>query len=495
MNRPLLVFVSAVSALAACDGFKEAMTAHVDVVASAGSQKLSVDRLSELIGNSQVPISADVAKSVSELWVNYQLLAHAAATNDSLTDTKLVDEALWPLLAQARANKWHEIAMKNRTVPDSAGARAAYDQSELLAASHILLMAPEQGLSQGARDSIGRKAATLRQQVTQTNFAEMARKNSMDQQSAQRGGALGVFPRGAMVKEFEQAVLALKPGEISPVVRSSFGYHIIRRATYAEVKDEFAQALVSNSARSADSLYIAKLVESGNIKVRDGAAATVREVIKDPSAHEKNNAVIATSRAGNFTAGRLAQWVKAMPQMAQVQSMLPQAADSDVVSFARNFVTNELVLHQADSAKVALDPKEMAEFRSQFGSLVTGSWAALGISPAALSDSAKSASERERVAAAQIESYMDRLLANQASYVNIPGPLQAVLRGTYDWKVNAAGLDRAVQRAGSIRKQADSVRAAQRPPSAVPMQPQMQTPPTQRPPAQPPSSQPAPKTP
>lgn len=477
MNRSILTFVAAVGTLAACDGFKEAMTAHVDVVARAGSQELSVDRLSELLGNSQVPINADVAKGISELWVNYQLLATAAGKGDSLSDTKKIDDAMWPFIAQAKATKWHEIVMKTMaTAPDSASAANAYRQGEMLGASHILLAVPQSGLSQGAQDSIGRKAEALRKKVTPANFVELARTNSMDPGSAQRGGALGVFARGAMVREFEQALLALKPGEISPVVRSQFGYHIIQRATYPEVKDELAKAMGATQERSSDSVYIARLEQGGNVKVKDDAAASIKAVAKDPDAHRSDNTVIATSKAGNFTAGKLAQWIDAMPQKQQVQQMLPQSPDSDAVKFARNFVINELVLYQADSAKVTLDSSDLADFRSQFTNLIAGSWAALGIKPEALADSAKSPAERERLAGTRVEDYMDRLLANQASYVNIPGPLQTVLRGSYDWKVNPAGLDRAVQRATSIRKTADSVRAAQRPQSAVPMQPQMQTP-------------------
>jgi parvulin-like peptidyl-prolyl isomerase len=59
-------------------------------------------------------------------------------------------------------------------------------------------------------------------------FAKLAEKHSKCNSSSS-GGDLGVFDRGAMVKEFEQAVLALKPGEISGVVKTQFGYHIIRR--------------------------------------------------------------------------------------------------------------------------------------------------------------------------------------------------------------------------------------------------------------------------
>jgi foldase protein PrsA len=63
------------------------------------------------------------------------------------------------------------------------------------------------------------------------SFTNLARDLSIDKGSAKRGGDLGLFGRGMMVKEFEEAAFKLKKGEITQEpVKTEFGYHIIKRA-------------------------------------------------------------------------------------------------------------------------------------------------------------------------------------------------------------------------------------------------------------------------
>ncbi|MDQ6829891.1 MAG: peptidylprolyl isomerase [Gemmatimonadota bacterium] len=478
MKIRLTALLAAAVLLSACDNFKEAMTAHVDVVARAGSQELSVDHLAKILGESKVPLNAEVARSVADLWVNYQLLAEAAAHNDSLKDPKAIDEAMWPYLAQMRAAKWHEQVQKTFSTGDTTNAEAKYNNGEMLAARHILLLTP-QGSSDAQKDSVRKKADAVRAEIVKNgDFAGQAAKSSQDPGSKDKGGDLGLFPRGAMVKEFGDAVAALKPGEISQPVLTQFGYHIIRRSTFAEVQNGFTQALASQGTAAAESTYLAKIESNGNIQFKPGAAQNIRAAAKDLDAAQKSSNVIATSKAGDFTAKKLAQWIQAFPNNQQIRSGLQQTTtpDSTVLNFARTLIKNDLVLHQADSAKIVLTPAELSDVRSKFTAVVGQDWLMLGVSPSVLKDSAKSASERARFASTQVDRYLDTFLANPqgVQFVDVPSPLQSVLRGKYTWKVNSAGVDRAVERATKIRSSADSARAANRPASQVPMGPPIQ---------------------
>ena len=107
--------------------------------------------------------------------------------------------------------------------------RSEFGTPEERRAAHILIAVPA-GASQAQQDTAREKSEQLLQQVSKTpaRFAELAKLNSQDPGSAANGGDLGFVGRGLMVKPFEDAVFALKPGEISALVKSDFGYHIIK---------------------------------------------------------------------------------------------------------------------------------------------------------------------------------------------------------------------------------------------------------------------------
>jgi peptidyl-prolyl cis-trans isomerase D len=99
-----------------------------------------------------------------------------------------------------------------------------YSTPEQVRASHILLK------TEGKDEAAVRKQAEdlLAKVKGGADFAALATKVSEDESSATKGGDLNFFGRGAMVKEFEEAAFGMKPGEISGLVKSQFGFHIIK---------------------------------------------------------------------------------------------------------------------------------------------------------------------------------------------------------------------------------------------------------------------------
>lgn len=103
--------------------------------------------------------------------------------------------------------------------------------SSQIRASHILLMYKGSMRSTATRskdDALASITALKAELANGSDFAGLARTHS-DCPSGEEGGDLGSFPRGAMVREFDDAAFALEAGQVSDIVETPFGYHLIQR--------------------------------------------------------------------------------------------------------------------------------------------------------------------------------------------------------------------------------------------------------------------------
>lgn len=474
MTRRIVPFLFAAStvSLAACDGLKEAFTAHVDVAARAGSQELSVTRLAELLGGSKlgVPVTRENAGVVADLWTNYQLMGIAAARGDSLSDPETINTAAEGFVASVKVRKLMDSV--SRTWTSDTNYATAYGQAagNLFAARHILF-GTQPTMTPAQRDSVRRVAESVRSQVTTANFPQLAGRYTTEPAGKTRGGMLGVYQRDQMVKPFSDAVAAARPGDIAPgLVETQFGYHIVQRLPFELVpRDDFSRAYTRVSQMRAESVYYAGLTDKADLEVEDDAAAAVKRAVREPSEHRRDRETLAEFDGGELTVGRAIMWISSLPNAPQLMQQLQAAPDSAVQGFVRDVARQELLLREAERLKVSIAPEELNQLRSDWKMLVATVWDRLGISPKALADSAPSVPERERLAATRIEGFMDRLMSGQANPVPMPLPLANVLDTKFDASVNRAGLDRATERAARIRASADSARAAQQPRSEVPL--------------------------
>ena len=179
-------------------------------------------------------------------------------------------------------------------------------------ASHILINAPKDAPA-ADREKAKARATELLEQVRKApaTFADVAKKSSDDKGSAVAGGDLNFFGRGAMVKPFEDAAFALKKGEISDVVESDFGYHIIqltdiktpRQPTFEELRPsmeaelkqqqaqrkfaEVAEAFTNGVYEQADSLKPVAEKLKLKIQTATGVTRTPMPGAKGPLANAK----------------------------------------------------------------------------------------------------------------------------------------------------------------------------------------------------------------
>ncbi len=151
--------------------------------------------------------------------------------------------------------------------------KESFHQEEEVHARHILLMTSE-GEDVAGKEERLRKIQELHEQLTVggADFATLAQQHS-DCPSSQSGGDLGWFGRGRMVGPFEDAAFGLEEGEISGIVETDFGYHIIRneghhdakQLSFDEVKEDIAQQLLQQKEGEAIQVYIDSLRQKAEI--------------------------------------------------------------------------------------------------------------------------------------------------------------------------------------------------------------------------------------
>lgn len=157
------------------------------------------------------------------------------------------------LEAMDEKNRPDRAALERAALAEYRAQPEKFAVPEQIRASHILIDARSCDAEA--------KAAQLLQQARApgADFAALAREHSHDPGSARRGGDLGFFERGRMAPEFEKAAFALaKPGDISDVVRTQFGFHIIRleerrpatRQPFEAIREQMVNDLAAREARN-----------------------------------------------------------------------------------------------------------------------------------------------------------------------------------------------------------------------------------------------------
>jgi peptidyl-prolyl cis-trans isomerase C len=138
------------------------------------------------------------------------------------------------------------------------------------------------------------KARELRAQLVQApdQFAEVAKANSADTASARKGGDLGFFGRGRMVPEFEVAAFALAtPGQISEVVKTPYGYHVIQleerrdgdQKPFDQVKEQIRSMLRNEAMQGKTKDYYDQLKQAANLQIDEVVLERVAASIPEPS--------------------------------------------------------------------------------------------------------------------------------------------------------------------------------------------------------------------
>ncbi|MEW6363839.1 MAG: peptidylprolyl isomerase [Acidobacteriota bacterium] len=186
----------------------------------------------------KIPVTdADVSAKIAEIKGQFP--------NEQAFTQALAGEGMTPEAMQSRIRqdlsvmKLIDAEVTPKVSVQDADVTGFYDQNrdrfkegEAVHASHILIRVQENADAAAKKQARDKIDAILVQLKGGADFAVLAKKDSQDPGSAPNGGDLGFFVRGQMVPAFENVAFSLKPGELSNVVETPFGYHIIKVAEH-----------------------------------------------------------------------------------------------------------------------------------------------------------------------------------------------------------------------------------------------------------------------
>jgi peptidyl-prolyl cis-trans isomerase C len=150
-----------------------------------------------------------------------------------------------------------------------------FQELEAVHASHILIRTPDAADQAAKKKALAEAQSVLAEIKKGGDFATLAKQHSQDAGSAANGGDLGFVPRGQTVPVFEQAAFALKPGQMSGIVESPYGYHIIkvvahrdaRTVPLQEVKPQVTEFLKQQKMQEKTAAYVEKLKAKAKIEI------------------------------------------------------------------------------------------------------------------------------------------------------------------------------------------------------------------------------------
>jgi len=167
-----------------------------------------------------------------------------------------------------------KVKISNKEIKDYYDSHPGFfKQPERVRASHILIKVDPQA-DQSQKAEALKKLEKIQQKLQKgEDFAALAKEFSQCPSGA-KGGDLDYFSRGQMVKPFEEAAFALKPGGVSNIVETKFGYHLIKvidkkpetTIAYQDIKDRLEQYLKQDKVQKEVSLYVEKLREKAKVE-------------------------------------------------------------------------------------------------------------------------------------------------------------------------------------------------------------------------------------
>lgn len=223
------------------------------LLAEAKKQKISISdqEVEEYLNNLESMLQQELEPALAKLGITLEELKKQV--REQLMMTKLLKQEAGVDASEITDEEVKAFYEENK---------ADLTVQEQVNASHILVKTEEE--AQAIKEEL----------ATGADFAELAKEKSTDPSAKTNNGNLGLFAKGAMVPEFEQAAFSLEEGEISEPVKSQFGYHIIllhkkmpaRQLPFEEVKEDIRKVIAEKKQQEKLLKYIEELRAKAKIE-------------------------------------------------------------------------------------------------------------------------------------------------------------------------------------------------------------------------------------
>jgi peptidyl-prolyl cis-trans isomerase C len=397
-----------------------------------------------------------VAEALASLWVDYFLLARTWAEDSTLSNLDVsplvqmnVDQELVLLL--------RDEVVQADTVFSDEEVRSLYE-AELpgarVKARHILLRIPV-GATQTQEDSVRALAQSIRARVQNgESFALLAGEFSQDPGTAPNGGDLGSFARGEMVPAFEEVAFSLDIGEVSDVVETSFGLHLIQVderiiPPMEDNLDSFRAQLRNRRVMEAESTFVAGVVEGANVEVHADGFEAARQLAAEPRTSLTSRALnrtLVSFRGGSVSLEDYKDWIEL--RAPALRQEIENSTDNQLEGLMQNLARERLLVMAAGDQGLAISQARQDSITNGIREGVKTVVRQMGFADLYAPDPASADS-------LALESVMEFLRAavGEGREVIPLGGVAIALQRQYDARIYEPALDRTVARITELRGQ------------------------------------------
>ncbi len=265
----------------------EAFSQDDGVVAKIGERKITVSDFNRIVGyfdserQKMVEQNQQLKDAVLRQLVQSMVISDLAKAQGFDKKPK-IKEQLQFFTDNYLANEYlkREVAQKVTVSDDDVKSyyedhKEEFRTPEMVKASHILVKVDRSASEEEKKEAKEKATDILNKAKSGEDFAKLASEFSDDPGSKTKGGDLGFFAKGRMVKPFEDAAFSLKPGEISGLVESQYGFHIIKveekkepsLEPFDKVQEQIRQKLLQDSIKTKITEFIDKAMKDSKTEI------------------------------------------------------------------------------------------------------------------------------------------------------------------------------------------------------------------------------------